>query len=147
MPPWSALPPHLDSPEEWAGKDDDKHWYTSWRKQVKGWFAFGPRATERWARWRLTPRVLLAIKGFGSWRLEDDTTWQLLKSQRRVLTFTRGWGRWYLSRVQYYCAWHVQLQWPLYVGFHCGDWQGYAGFKRDADRVYWLALYFGRVWK
>lgn len=130
---WDDLPEHLDSPEEWAGKDDSKHWYTDWRRYVKGWFAFS--FNQR------MPRVIWAIKAkAGLWRYECD----LYDRYEYALINSKGW---YLSRVQYLSKWHVQLQWPLFFAGHVGKWQWYVGLKRDADKIFWLALYCGRCWK
>lgn len=141
--PWDALPPHINEPHEWDGKDDDDHWYTRWRKQVKGWFAFGPRCRARWARFRNWPITLFCWSSNRIYRVEND--WA---TQRWVKGET-GWNGlcWYLSRVQYESDWHIGLEWPLFLHGHVGNWQFYIGFKRDADKVYWLALYFGRIWK
>lgn len=143
--PWSALPEHLNTPEKWNGKDDDDHWYTRWRKQVKGWFAFGPRSTEKWARFREYPKTLAALRGKGDWRVESALDAFMIEVDRLLVIPQARYA--YLSRVQYWCDWHVGLQWPLFLHGHYGEWQGYIGFKRDADRVYWLSLYFGKVWK
>lgn len=146
MSPWSALPPHIDEPNEWNGKDDDQHWFTKWRKSVKGWFAFGPRATEWWARWREHPITIFALFGEGDSRWENTDGSITIRSVASAVFWYAPSGQLkvYLSRIQYWCDWHTQLQWPLFFGFHAGNWQGYIGFKRDADKVYWLALYFGR---
>lgn len=40
----SALPEHLDTPEEWKGTDDDQSTFFKWRLYIKEWFAFGPRS-------------------------------------------------------------------------------------------------------
>lgn len=144
--PWSALPPHLNSPGAWNGKDDDDHSWTKWRKAVKGWFAFGPRAKEGWARFREWPITLVAISAKGQLRFEND--YLAIKAPAKpVFFYDSRFNRFYLSRVQYWVDWDLQIQWPLFLGFHWKGWQGYIGFKRDADKVYWLALYFGRTWK
>ncbi len=158
--PWSALPPHIDSPEEWAGKDDDQHWFTAWRKRVKGFFAFGPRATEWWARWRFAPKAVFAVGGRGPWRFENDK-WDAVR-QTPYHCHARGW---YLSRIQYWKPWHIQVQWPLFVAAHVylpkvtlpepkeryrdeGLVYFYVGAKRDGDAVYWFpAIFLGRGWK
>jgi hypothetical protein len=153
MCPWSALPEHLNSPEEWDGKDDDKTGLLGkFRKKYKGWFAFGPRATEKWARFRTFPIVLIALRGTGFWRTEDDRLpAERGEPQRLLIWRVMDWNAYghqcYVPRVQYWNKWHFALQWPLFLHAHYGSWQFYAGFKRDADRVYWLALYLGRVWK
>ena len=145
--PWSALPPHIDEPHEWDGKDDDDHWYTSWKKQVKGWFAFGPRCTEWWAKTREYPAVLFKLKGKKEWRWETDPGpgVTLIQCMRRM-----G-DSWYLSRVQKWTPWHIALQWPLFFSSHVTIrgtvWQFYIGMKRDADRVFWVSLFFGKGWK
>ena len=172
--PKSALPEHIDEAHEWNGKDDDQHWYTKWRKYVKSWFAFGPRATERWARWREYPVVLFGIRGRGVWRGESsDGSHQDCISDRVLTRHSEHEAgdhyvpeRIYLSRVQLFCRWHIQIQWPLFVAFHWYSksedvlrfpdkadmdgklWFFYFGAKRDADRVYWCpAVYVGRNWK
>ena len=148
--PKSALPEHLDEAHEWDGKDDDDHWYTSWRKHVKGWFAFGPRATEWWAKFREYPVTLLALRGNGTWRFETNETsfeFGMFTPFFHLLDWKLSKDSHYLSRVQYYNDWHIALAWPLFLHGHVGNWQFYIGFKRDADRVYWLALYLGKIWK
>ncbi len=145
--PWDALPDHINQPHNWNGKDDDDHWYTRWRKQVKGYFAFGPRSKHWWARFREWPITVFAMRGKGFFRLEDDTVAVPLESERLFCWWNPNEDGFYLSRVQYWTKWHIALQWPLFLHGHYGQWQGYIGFKRDADRVYWLSLYFGRTWK
>lgn len=160
--PWSALPDHIDEPEEWNNRDDDQHWYTRWRKSVKGWFAFGPRATEWWARFRTWPITLFAWFGEGESRWENDI-FALRSVNDSVYLYNSKPNKVYLSRVQYWIRWHVQLAWPLFFCFHfywknedvgsypvrprLKGWAGYIGFKRDADLVYWLGLYLGRSFK
>lgn len=147
--PWDALPPHIDQPSEWGGKDDDQHWYTSWRKQVKGWFAYGHRSKHWWAKWRKYPITLFALFGPGESRWEND-----LMAIRSVNTPVVWYsGAFYLSRIQYWCNWHIQLQWPLFMAAHLklGKTKKlymYVGAKRDADQVYWCpAIYIGTSWK
>lgn len=160
--PWDALPDHLNEPNEWNGRDDDDHFYTAWRKQVKGLFAVGPRSNCWWARWREWPTVLFALFGEGQSRWENDI-FVIRSVNNNVILHDGSNTRFYLSRVQYYCRWHVQLQWPLFLCFHW-YWNandvssypsksklkgvmGYIGFKRDADKVYWAALYLGTSFK
>lgn len=149
--PWSALPDHINEPHEWDGKDDDKlGWWGRFRKAHKGWFAFGPRATEWWARWREVPRILYAIRGNGSFRFENTDGTDTFYDDCCNPYPHKGWlteHNYYLSRVQLWCDWHIGLQWPLFLHGHFRGWQFYIGFKRDADRVYWLAGFLGRVWK
>lgn len=161
--PWSALPEGLNKPSDWNGKDDDKFWFTKWRKSVKGWFAFGPRAKEWWARFRKVPVCLFYIGGKGVMRIEDD------QIEAGIMSLKGLHGPWYLSRIQYWTRWHLQIQWPFFIAFHCYwkeedvppcPWRPletgikhmfyfYWGFSRDSDKVYWLTLipFIGGVFK
>ena len=148
---FDALPPHIDSPEDWNGKDDDKHSYTQWRKAIKGWFAFGPRSEYFWARWRRYPITLFACFGKGESRWEND--FMALRSVNKHVVMYRPNGGFYLSRVQYWCDWSVQVQWPLFIGVHWytdegkKGWQFYIGCKKDTDAYWFPAIFFGRCWK
>lgn len=152
--PWSALPPHINEPHEWTGKDDDQHWYTSWRKSVKGWFAFGPRATEWWARWRELPITLLAFFGEGDNRWESSGAEFAVRAAAKPIFFFKP-NLVYLSRIQYWCRWSIQLQWPLFFAAHIYTNRVkrkvlyvYVGAKRDGDKVYWFpAIFIGRTFK
>jgi hypothetical protein len=142
--PWSALPEHLNSPEKWGGTDDDK-WWMRWRLQIKGWFAYGPRATG-WAKWREWPVTLFKLGDNSGWRYEDDLRIYYIKNVEV------GDAKVYLSRIQYLKTWHIQLQWPLF--FACHFYIGkkliyfYIGASRDADKVYWFpAAFIGTTWK
>jgi len=149
---FDAMPEHINEAHEWNGKDDDDHWYTSWRKQVKGWFAFGPLSAYSWARFRNYPVTLFAVRGKGKFRFEADRPLGLETFQWSDTKFDVWFGPHlgfenYLSRVQYYTTWHLALDWPLFLHGHFGEWQFYIGFKRDADRIYWLSLFIGKKWK
>lgn len=157
MAPWEDLPDHIDSPEEWAGKDDDQHWYTAWRKKLKGWFFYRPgRFFRKW------PITVLAFFGKGSVRFEND--WFAVRGPAESI----GWhdsasNEFYLSRVQYFCRWHFQLQWPLFIAAHfywnaedvasypikskLKGWMLYAGVKRDTDGYWFPAIYIGTSFK
>lgn len=162
--PRSALPNHLNDPEEIeAAFPDDSQYGNSWfgkiyswyNKKTKTWFAFSYRCHEWWAKTDKFPRVLFKIGGQGPWRYEDDT---------------------YLSRIQYHKRWHFAVQLCVWkkipfvvpmVSFHFypkqsdvpeagGDtsqlkgkvWFGYAGHF-DGDLVHWLltSFYLGKSWK
>lgn len=131
--PKSALSPRLLEAENWKGTDDDV-WYMRWRIKLKHWFAYGPRATEWWAKWREYPKTLFAVKGKqGFFRVETegwerDTAWDSLYDAD-VLFNTNLWAvdtnaevdvfqDGYLSRVQKYARWSFQVQWPFLVAFH-----------------------------
>ncbi len=147
---FDALPPHIDEPSEWIGKDHDKVWYTRWVKYVKGWFAVGPLSNYWWARWRDVPIDLFRVNDGTPWRTE----WVK--------------GKEYTSRVQYWSKWHFLVQWPLNFSFHYYwddaaipvfpnmpkdlDWHKllnvYGITHFDQDRVYWLLSFFlGGTWK
>ncbi len=116
----SALPDHLNDPDEIeaAFPDDSKNGpVVRWlKKKTKHWFAFSYRATEWWARWRRFPVTLFAIGGNGPWRIESDHDEFHLPAK----TFFMASGRHaYLSRVQYWKRWHLAVQWPLQITFHC----------------------------
>lgn len=159
--PKSALPERLQDPANWKGTDDDV-WYMRWRIPLKGLFAYGPRATEKWARWREYPLTLFKRKGRGDWRLENDQEEMLWNGLNRNLISSD----YYLSRVQYYTRWHFQIQWPFMIAFHFyfrakdvmpyGTRQNvdnklfyfYFGAHRDTDKVYWFpSAFLGLTWK
>lgn len=152
MSPWDALPPHIDQPNEWDNHDDDDHWYTKWRKAVKGLFAYGPRSKHWWARWRRSPATLLAVFGAGDSRWENDIL-ALRSVNKTVFMYVPSSNGFYLSRVQYWCDWHIQFAWPLFFAFHFkygkkGLVNFYIGAKRDSDLVFWFpAIYIGSKWK
>jgi len=152
MSPWDCLPEHINEPHEWDGYDDDDHFYTRWRKKVKGWFAIGNaanRSKHKWANWRELPITLFVTHGVGSLRFEstDGSFDIVMPSTKRTWWYEVPNSDLYLSRVQYWCGWHIALEWPLFLHGHYGNWQAYIGCKRDADKVYWLSVYLGRCWK
>lgn len=175
--PLSAMPEHLNTQEEIdaAFPDDSQYGTDNWfgraykwyNKKTKTWFAFSYRCTEWWAKWRMIPKVLFAIKGDGPWRVEfadkgeDETS-----SSSLIFNDSFAYGG-YLSRIQYYTRWHFAIQWPLMISFHfypnAADvpvhgqprpeldgklWFAYWNHF-DADLVYWMITsgYLGRNWK
>lgn len=146
---WSALPDHLNphkNPEAWKGKDGE------WKRWLKGFLSFGPRAKEPWARFREFPKVLFKIGGEGSWRYESSSG---------SLQFAHEYESTYLSRIQCWKRWAFFITWPLYFSFHVyyrkKDVLKYPdtdsdklnifkmfifqiGFKRDGDLVYSLTM-------
>lgn len=168
--PISAMP-------EWI-KDQAEGTNTDWNNPIqkywhKSWFAYGPRATEWWAKWREVPKTLFAVFGEGFTRFETET-WDRDSGDDMTISTDRRWyildgdfGNYYLSRIQYYLRWHVQFQWPLMVAFHVYPkaedvpvpgqprpntdgklWFFYFGAHRDPDKVYWFpSAYLGRNWK
>lgn len=181
--PKSALPPRLLDMDNWKDTDDDV-WYMRWRIKFGYLFAYGPRATEWWARWREYPKTLFAIRSKqGIFRTEregwerdtafdgDDKRSTLFNTDMPVcrgresglINIDPG----YLSRVQYYTRWAIQVQWPLMFAMHfykkAADvpewgkprqntdgklWFFYVGAHRDADKVYWFpSAFLGQVWK
>ena len=105
--PWSALPEHLNTPEKWSGSDWDI-WYMRPLLKIKGWFAYGPRATEKWAKWRPIPKDLLNINATRKETLEDYQTKK--STTAHMLTYT--------SVIQYWTRWHFLIQWPFHISFH-----------------------------
>lgn len=132
--PWDALTDELNihkNPNAWKGQDDDRVWWMRWRIKIKGWYAFGPLARQRWviggmpplpllAKWREYPIVLFGIFGPGKMRFEDSlTTRDRVEPVRTLVWYNpEKKDKMFLTRVQYYCRWHFFLQWPLYLNFH-----------------------------
>jgi hypothetical protein len=180
----SAFPEHLNTKEEVeAAFPDDSQYkgffgnlWKRWNKATKHWDAFGPRspkgiAFSMWPpfilmrKWRETPIVLIARKGVGSWRYEADGKPDVASGMEPD-EFIKANPGYYLSRIQYWSAWHWAIQWPLFFSFHKYNtgaqpipdgtkedrdgqlWMGYIGAKRDADRIFWwIALILGRNFK
>ncbi len=150
--PKSALPPHLWDVEN--NFPDDSQFGDTWygriyrwfKKTTKTWFVFGPRATEWWARWREWPITLIAFFGEGQTRWENDII--VIKSTNApIFLYNSVYNKFYLSRLQSWVKWHFQVQWPLFLTGHVyikdKMWFAYVGFKRDADKIYWLSLTVG----
>jgi hypothetical protein len=135
--PKSALSPRLLEASNWVGTDDDV-WYMRWRIKLKYIFAYGPRATEWWAKWREYPKTLIAFFGKGQARFESETwkrdssfdsAWPTsylfnkevqIFSQSQIVDNTLTWVVYsgYLSAIQYYTRWHFAIQWPFHIQFH-----------------------------
>ncbi len=157
--PKSALPNGFHETASGTGTDWDNP-VQGWIK--KSWFAYGPRATEWWARWRAKPKPLFAIKGKGEWRYEQDGVDEDDHGDMSPLTIVTDDGEWYLTCIQYWCKWHFQIQWPLFIAFHYyfdetpihpnnygGKRMIYIRFgaRRDADKVYWFpSIFVGLTW-
>jgi hypothetical protein len=189
----SAFPEHLDTKEEVeAAFPDDSQYkgffgnlWKRWNKATKHWDAFGPRSPKGFAfsmwppfvlmrKWREYPTTIFAWHGGGYLRLENtDSSIIVPMKLPKFIFFPRletsaasVMVPFYLSRIQPWVRWHIQLQWPLFFCFHWyktqGDVQkegeyadrdgkltmGYVGAKRDGDRIFWyIAAYFGRNFK
>lgn len=157
--PKDALPERLQDPKNWIGTDDDV-WYMRWRIPLKGLFAYGPRSNHWWAKWREFPLVLFALFGEGQSRWETSGGELAVRSTNKNV-FLYSPTTVYLSRVQYWCRWSIQLQWPLFFAFHFyfkdtpypANTDGklvffYIGAHRDGDKVYWFpSAYLGLNWK
>lgn len=150
--PMDAMPERLQNPDNWKGTDMD-NWYQRWiLKYVHGWFAYGPRSKRWWAKWQVPPKNLLKLGGDKNWRLENDP-WTGFK---------------YISRIQYWKRWHVQVHWPFMFAFHFYFKESdvlptsvdsgasvdgklfyfYIGAHYDQDCVYWFPSAFaGLTWK
>lgn len=148
---WNNLPEHINSPDKWLGKDDSQHWYTDWKRYVKSWFAYDWKKRHWFGSLRKFPVTLLALFGPGESRWENDV-FALRSTNNAVMWYWPPKNGFYLSRVQYWCDWHLMVQWPLFIGFHLKIGRtkllnAYFGFKKDTD-VYWFpSLYLGNKWK
>lgn len=148
---WDNLPGHIDSPEEWEGKDDSKHWWTDWRRYVKSWFAYDWRKPHWFGSLRRYPVTLFCFFGRGEARWENDFM-AIRSTNNPVIWYFPPKHGFYVSRVQYYCQWSIQLTWPLGFFFHfkyrrTGVIQGYLGWKRDPDTWWFPVCFVGRGWK
>lgn len=148
---WSNLPSHIDSPEEWEGKDDSQHWYTDWRRYVKSWFAHDWRKPHWYGSLRRYPVTLFAVFGKGESRWENDFM-ALRSTNNTVVWYFPPKNGFYLSRVQYWCDWHIQIQWPLFICWHIKLSKtltigGYAGVKRDTNCYWFFAFWLGTGYK
>lgn len=160
--PKSALSPRLLDADNWKGTDDDI-WYMRWRIKLKYLFAYGPRATEWWAKWREYPKTLFALRSKqGTFRVESETwerdsSWEsefvdtMIVNQdmwlgRPVDGYVEVFEQGYLSRIQYYTRWSFQIQWPLMVAFHwywkAADVPVYGQPRPDTDGKL-VFVYFG----
>lgn len=155
---WDALPDKLNpykNPNAWKGTD------TEWKRWVKGLQAF---------RFEGLPRTLFAARGRGPFRWENsDGSKKIADYADRVL-FRESLqdAGYYLSRIQYWTRWHVQLQWPLFFAVHVYHrpldvpmfpnepredlsikrmFSFQIGFKRDGDGVSWLTMFLGGRWE
>lgn len=148
---WENLPDHINSPEEWDGKDDDDHFYTKWKKSVKSWFAYDWKKRHWFGSLRRYPATLFAVFGKGESRWENDFM-ALRSTNNTVVWYWPPKNGFYLSRVQYWCQWHIQIAWPLFFCFHIrygksGVVMGYIGWKRDGDCFWFPAIWLGSGYK
>lgn len=135
--PVSALPPGFNNTQhgDWANIWPFKYIRPSWT-------AFGPRASQWWAKWREYPIVLFAYFGKGDARWEESNGAFAVRAPNHTIWFYNpgNFGPMYLSAIQYWCDWHVQLQWPLFFAFHWKTktrvWYFRIGARRNADRFY-----------
>lgn len=177
--PRCALPEHINDKEEIENAFPDDSQYKGffgnlirkWNKATKHIDAWGWRCPPGfaftywppfilWKKWRVTPVVLLAFRGKGWWRVEKDGDGD--NFVHNLKDIPKGW---YLTRVQLWCRWHVQLQWPLFFCVHWykdakdvipagekADRDGrlylfYIGAKRDGDCYWYLSCFPGENWK
>jgi hypothetical protein len=187
--PRCALPDHINEKEEIesAFPDDSQYkgffgrLWRKWNKATKHIEAWGPRCPKGIAftywppflllrKWREFPIVLFAFSGGGPlrWERTDGSKDSAGESQNLIWVTSahdpEG-KQVFLTRVQLWCRWHVQLQWPLFFCFHwyktdadvipAGEkadrdgklWNFYIGAKRDGDCYWYLAFFIGRNWK
>jgi hypothetical protein len=166
--PVSALPEKMRDVNFWDGTDNAS-WLMKLKKRIQYALAAGPRVPSGLFKWREIPKLLFVLKGRGLLRYENTDGTKTLSSAvpiyqcSKICTFHFIECEYYLSRIQPWCRWHVSLQWPLYLNFHviyskknvvkypiyqskfaiCKLLTFGIGFKRDADKVYWLTANAG----
>jgi hypothetical protein len=165
-----AMPEWIQDQAKGTGTDWDNPIQKYWHKS---WFAYGPRSSNKWCKWREYPRTLFAIRSkFGFFRVEGEG-WErdssfaagnydrilfnrFLQVERNFLVencILHKKDPGYLSAIQYWCKWHFQIQWPFFIAFHYKITDKYIfyfhfGARRDADKVYWFpSLFLGLTWK
>lgn len=161
--PLSALPPWIKDQAEGTTTDWNNSIQKKWKKS---WFAYGPRATESWAKWREWPITLFALFGKGPARFEGEG-WERDSGFQEGARMGHLWRfdpakmklfrPVYLSAIQYWAKWHIQIQWPFFIAFHyyIDSVPKYPepsankrvfyfrfGCRRDADKVYWFPSIF-----
>ena len=150
----SALPDRLQSAAAWHGTDMD-NWFQRWilkNPRIHGLFAYGPNDKHWYHRWREFPIVLFAFFGGGESRWESSGGELKIRSVNTPIFLAKP-NTFYLSRIQYWCDWSIQLQWPLFFAFHFyygrkKVFYMYIGAHRDGDRVYWFpSMFVGLTWK
>lgn len=133
--PLDALPDGFNNKQTGDLKDT---FILKWIKP--SWTAFGPRCKEWWARWREYPIILFAIFGAGESRWEESHGLFAIKALNSPIFCYKPKGPVYLSVIQYWCDWHIQLQWPLFFAFHFKTrtrvWYFRIGARRNADWFY-----------
>lgn len=178
--PLSAMPEWIKPQADGTNTDWNNPIQKYWNK---AWFAYGIRATQWWAKWRGFPLTVWAIRSRdGFFRVETETyerdssrednhngTGFFMEDNIRLVFWNGGTQkinreivRGYLSAIQYWTKWHLQIQWPFFVAFHfyIDDVPVYPekgshkrvlyfrfGARRDADKVYWFpSLFLGLSW-
>lgn len=160
--PQSALPEGFKIYAAGTGTDWDNPIQRWWNK---GWFAYGPRATQWWAKWREFPKVLFARHDKnGLWWYENTDGSRQWNSFGKTPLPVSGLGRddGYLSAIQYWTKWHIAIMWPFHfqLSYYIDPVPSYPnhagnarvlyirfGARRDADKVYWCPdFYVGLQW-
>lgn len=131
--PLSALPPGFDNKQ----KGDWNFWPFYYIKPSLT--AFGPLAIEWWAKWRRYPITLFAMFGPGESRWESNKSEFRLRAVGATIWFFKPTFV-YLSAIQYWCDWHIQIGWPLFFAFHFTYKRKVfyfrIGARRNADEFY-----------
>lgn len=153
--PKEAIPERVLK-RDWVGTDNDS-WLMRLKKKIQYVFAAGPNVPSGFWKWRDIPKLLFLLHGQGYTRWEN-TDGSVIGNEFDYYT-----QEVYLSRIQPWCRWHISLQWPLFFNCHFiyreEDVVKYPkyqsafgikkmftfgiGAKRDADKVYWLTMFFG----
>lgn len=136
--------------------------FSIWFTGFSWWYFFPLLILPVFKQWRYMPMTIAGYYGNGWVRYESD--------EHENGNSHAGWIFWhepfvilptgaripgYISRVQYWCRWHVALHWPLLITAHLypnagnvlkpgerGQTDGkvysfYRGWHRDGDRLYW----------
>lgn len=136
--------------------------FTIWFTGFSWWYLFPVIIIPVQRKWRLLPKTLLALRGPGVWRFENTNSTSITPGEDLTL-LKEGY---YLSRIQRWCRWHIQISWPLFVAGHFywkaedvptpvdeHDTDGeivnvYRGWHRDEDEIFWGDGGFaGTCWK
>lgn len=162
--PRSALPKHLqgDVDKVWAGTDNAS-FLMRCKKRLQILLAAGPRVPSGFFKWREIPITLFCSHSWGYLRFENSDGSKILGAHypySNTVIYRKPTNSFYLSRIQPWCQFHISIQWPLFFNAHwiynahnVVNYPKYKsdfgikkmitfsiGFKRDADKVYWLTM-------
>lgn len=131
MSPLDALPDGYDNSQ----KGDWNFWPFKYIKP--SWTAFGYRSKHWWSCWRKMPVTIFAAFGSGYSRWETSEGEFAIRSTNKTVWFYTP-SMVYLSAIQYWCSWSIQIGWPFFFAIHCTlfnnrVWYFRIGARRNAD--------------